>query len=272
MEGHTGRLREGLEPFLEEFGIHLAELWPGEADLPDQVGAVRGVEADPGQGLVHRDDGVSVARDAGTVRERPRYGLAHDITGVFGRVMEVDVQIAIGVQRQVDQAVSRELLEHVIEKTDAGRDLCGTGAVEIDPAGDSGFFGIAFDGGDPHDTLLERRTCGGVLLTTSTSGFHNRALGVPSLTPDPPNLHLSFLRNCVRLSFSRVPFAQHRIPKRRMDHSADTVWHGTTILCLRKASQVVVAGDGQVTMGQTVVKSNARKLRRLAGGSVIAGI
>jgi len=56
-----------------------------------------------------------------------------------------------------------------------------------------------------------------------------------------------------------------------MDHPADTVWHGTTILCLRKGNKVVVAGDGQVTMGQTVVKSNARKLRRLAGGSVIAG-
>ncbi len=55
-----------------------------------------------------------------------------------------------------------------------------------------------------------------------------------------------------------------------IDQSA-TVWHGTTILCLRKGGQVVVAGDGQVSMGQTVVKSNARKLRRLAGGSVIAG-
>jgi ATP-dependent HslUV protease subunit HslV len=54
-----------------------------------------------------------------------------------------------------------------------------------------------------------------------------------------------------------------------MDHPGSTVWHGTTILCLRKGSQVVVAGDGQVTMGQTVVKSNARKLRRLAGGSAI---
>ncbi len=48
-------------------------------------------------------------------------------------------------------------------------------------------------------------------------------------------------------------------------------WHGTTILCLRKGGEVVVAGDGQVTMGQTVVKSNAKKLRRLGGGSVIAG-
>ncbi|MGA8760369.1 MAG: ATP-dependent protease subunit HslV [Stellaceae bacterium] len=56
-----------------------------------------------------------------------------------------------------------------------------------------------------------------------------------------------------------------------MQHPNDIVWHGTTILCVRKDHQVVIAGDGQVTMGQTVVKSNARKLRRLAGGNVIAG-
>jgi len=49
------------------------------------------------------------------------------------------------------------------------------------------------------------------------------------------------------------------------------VWHGTTILSVRKGGQVIVAGDGQVSMGQTVVKSNARKVRRLGGGSVIAG-
>ena len=47
-----------------------------------------------------------------------------------------------------------------------------------------------------------------------------------------------------------------------MNQPVNNVWHGTTILCLRKAGQVVVAGDGQVTMGQMVVKSNARKLRR----------
>jgi ATP-dependent HslUV protease, peptidase subunit HslV len=53
--------------------------------------------------------------------------------------------------------------------------------------------------------------------------------------------------------------------------SDDLRWHGTTILCLRKGGEVVVAGDGQVSMGQTIVKSNARKLRRLGGGTVIAG-
>ena len=51
----------------------------------------------------------------------------------------------------------------------------------------------------------------------------------------------------------------------------DRTWHGTTILCLRKAGTVVVAGDGQVTLGQTVLKANARKVRRLGGGNVIAG-
>ncbi len=48
-------------------------------------------------------------------------------------------------------------------------------------------------------------------------------------------------------------------------------WHGTTILSVRKDGRVVVAGDGQVTMGQTIVKSNAKKLRRLGNGKVIAG-
>ena len=49
-------------------------------------------------------------------------------------------------------------------------------------------------------------------------------------------------------------------------------WHGTTIVSVRKAGRVVIAGDGQVTMGQTVMKANAKKVRRLgADGSVIAG-
>ena len=53
--------------------------------------------------------------------------------------------------------------------------------------------------------------------------------------------------------------------------SDDLIWHGTTILAVRKGGVVVIAGDGQVSMGQTVMKSNARKVRRLAGGTVIAG-
>jgi ATP-dependent HslUV protease, peptidase subunit HslV len=56
-----------------------------------------------------------------------------------------------------------------------------------------------------------------------------------------------------------------------MSRSEIPTWHGTTILSVRKNGSVVVAGDGQVSLGQTVIKSNAKKLRRLGKGDVIAG-
>ena len=49
-------------------------------------------------------------------------------------------------------------------------------------------------------------------------------------------------------------------------------WHGTTIIGVRKGDRIVVAGDGQVSMGNTVMKPNARKVRRIGeGGKVVAG-
>jgi ATP-dependent HslUV protease subunit HslV len=48
-------------------------------------------------------------------------------------------------------------------------------------------------------------------------------------------------------------------------------FHGTTILCVRREGRVVLAGDGQVTLDKTVMKSSARKVRRLAEGQVLAG-
>jgi len=48
-------------------------------------------------------------------------------------------------------------------------------------------------------------------------------------------------------------------------------WHGTTIVTVRKGNKVVVAGDGQVSLGNTVIKHSAKKVRLLAGGKVIGG-
>ena len=48
-------------------------------------------------------------------------------------------------------------------------------------------------------------------------------------------------------------------------------WHATTILSVRKGGQVVMAGDGQVSMGQTIVKGNAKKVRRLGNGQIVSG-
>ena len=48
-------------------------------------------------------------------------------------------------------------------------------------------------------------------------------------------------------------------------------WRGTTILCVRKGAKVVIAGDGQVSAGATILKGNARKVRKLGDGGVIVG-
>lgn len=54
-------------------------------------------------------------------------------------------------------------------------------------------------------------------------------------------------------------------------NSSATTWHGTTIVTVRKGDTVVVAGDGQVSLSNTVIKGNARKVRPLGKGDVIAG-
>ncbi|HEY7243177.1 MAG TPA: ATP-dependent protease subunit HslV [Xanthobacteraceae bacterium] len=56
-----------------------------------------------------------------------------------------------------------------------------------------------------------------------------------------------------------------------MQPSSPDLWHGTTILTVRKQGTVVIGGDGQVSIGQTVVKANAKKVRRLGKGDVIGG-
>lgn len=58
------------------------------------------------------------------------------------------------------------------------------------------------------------------------------------------------------------------------ENQQSPLWHGTTIICIRKGNKVVIAGDGQVSMGATIVKGNARKVRRLkstTGNDVIGG-
>ena len=56
-----------------------------------------------------------------------------------------------------------------------------------------------------------------------------------------------------------------------MQNQSSELWHGTTILTVRKGGIVAIGGDGQVSIGQTIVKANAKKVRRLAKGDVIGG-
>ncbi|MGC8765398.1 MAG: ATP-dependent protease subunit HslV [Brevinematia bacterium] len=52
---------------------------------------------------------------------------------------------------------------------------------------------------------------------------------------------------------------------------SNNLWHSTTIVCVRKADEVVIAGDGQVTLGDTIVKNNAVKIRKLYKNTILSG-
>ena len=56
-----------------------------------------------------------------------------------------------------------------------------------------------------------------------------------------------------------------------MSAHSKTGLHGTTILCVRKDNKVAIAGDGQITLGHTVIKHNAKKIRKMYNNNVIAG-
>src|SRR5262245_39034093 len=76
----------------------------------------------------------------------------------------------------------------------------------------------------------------------------------------PPQLHPHW---------TRLTSLHARDP--RMQSTFSDPWHGTTILTVRKGGSVVIGGDGQVSIGQTIVKANAKKVRRLGKGDVIGG-
>jgi ATP-dependent HslUV protease subunit HslV len=59
--------------------------------------------------------------------------------------------------------------------------------------------------------------------------------------------------------------------KYMMEHRNSKTIYSTTILCVRKGKEVVIAGDGQASLGATVVKATANKIRRLGGGEILAG-
>src|SRR5689334_19209328 len=79
-------------------------------------------------------------------------------------------------------------------------------------------------------------------------------------------------RDFDRVDHSRPPLRTTLVSRARPSHlNCMEQWHGTTILGVKKGGKTVIAGDGQVSMGNTVMKPNAKKVRRIGDGKVIGG-
>ena len=145
MQRDPGVIDEAAEEFEEQVDVEFADARTGVVNVVFQSRPSRQVDHHARQRLVERHVGVTVATDALLVAERLREGLPERDPGVFHRVMGVDVQIALGLDVQIDQAVARDLVEHVVEKRHAGGKPGYALAIEIETDRDPGFEGIASD-------------------------------------------------------------------------------------------------------------------------------
>ena len=88
---------------------------------------------------------MAIAGNTGAVAKRLGHRLADHIAAVLGGVVEIDMQIALRREVQIDQRMTRQLFHHMVEKANAGGHLVVAATIQIDGAGDFGFFGDALD-------------------------------------------------------------------------------------------------------------------------------
>ena len=137
----------GLKKLAEQLGFHGAQPRHLEVRVPDQMRPAGEIDHGTGQRLVHGDVGMAVAADPAFVAQRFAQRLSQHQTDVFRRVVRVDVQIALGLNAEVNQTMLAEQVEHMVEEADPGRNAVGTGPVEVQGQGHVGFVCFARYGG-----------------------------------------------------------------------------------------------------------------------------
>ena len=113
---------DGPPEFLEQLGVEAGGA-RGQLRLQVEEGAVAQVHGDLGQGLVHGHPGFAVAPHAGTLQQGLADGVAQADADVLDGVVLVHLQVAAGLELQVEIAVGREQVQHVVQEGDAGIDL-----------------------------------------------------------------------------------------------------------------------------------------------------
>src|SRR6478672_3249393 len=270
MQRHAAVHGECLEPFLHQLGVEGADLVAPELGLEHQERPAGNIERDAGQRLVHGHVNVGITGDALHVAQRLLHRLAERDADVLGGVVVIDVEIALGLDGQIDTRMARQQVEHVVEEADSGRNRRRTGPVEVDCNLDVGFLGGALDRTFAHERVSSRWTLRGAYSCrrTGSSRFARTCAEPRAFYQGSP----AFATAASAIAPSRQDayiVSKHGHP--RMQPTQSDLWHGTTILTVRKGGVVAVGGDGQVSIGQTIVKANAKKVRRLGKGDVIGG-
>ncbi len=139
----AGILRQRMEELAHQLGVEGADLRRREGDVPHQIRPSRHVDRGARQRLVHGEVDRGITHDAAPLAERLRQRLADRDAGVLDRVVVVDMQVALGLDRHVDQRMPGELVEHMVEEADAGGHVGLAGAVNIERDRNFGLLRLA---------------------------------------------------------------------------------------------------------------------------------
>ena len=145
VQGAERMIDKALKKLGKQIDVEFANVCARKIDFVNQSGTAGQINHNPRQRFIQRYIGVAVAANRFLVANRLAERLTEGDANVFNRVVSVDFQITDGVDFEINNAVSRDLVEHVIEKRQTGVEVGLTGAVEIKLDGNLGFFGIARD-------------------------------------------------------------------------------------------------------------------------------
>ncbi len=136
---------EALEKFPKQIDIEVADTGAGQFNRILQTRPPRTVERHPRQGFIQRHIGMTVTANPAFIAQRLLDCLAQGNADVLDGMMGVDMQIALGFDLKINQAMSGDLIEHVVEKRQATSKFGVSSTVQIDLNLNPGFQGIALD-------------------------------------------------------------------------------------------------------------------------------
>ena len=127
---HQSRIAQRLKEMEEHLGRHFANLFALKLRIPHQPGTATKIETDLAEAIIHRQ-GIAVTLDAPLTAQRLIEALAQRQTGVFNRVVLIDVEVAFHLNLQVDVTMFCNLLQHVIKEAQSGGDLAFARSIQV---------------------------------------------------------------------------------------------------------------------------------------------
>src|SRR5471032_1654036 len=196
MQRHPSMIHEAAEEFDGEIDVERTNACTRERNVKLQSRPARKIDHHARQRFVERHVGMAVAANALAIANGLCHRLSQRDARVFHRVVVIDMKVAMRFDFKVEEAVTRDLVEHVVEKRHAGSELLLAGAVQVELHTDLRFAGVANDFRNAHGVSFE------TFKRFQCSASFRAAIICAFSSADPTVKRTQFANNgCILLTF-----------------------------------------------------------------------